>query len=444
MTGFVGFLQTYQLDLMLVLGGVCGTVSFFGLGTPHISRIKKYALFLMSISATILLFADRLAYLYRGDASTTGWWMVRVCNFLVFFLTLVGIHAFNIYLSEMLKTDAKLGHVPRPLKLVEILAALGEMLIIISQFTGLYYTFDAQNTYHRADGFIICYILPLLSLLIQSGVILFYRKALDPHLWWGLLLFTLLPVAASVTQIFYYGVSLSNLTFVGLVVLLRVNEVHNTNRRVLAAKEKEREFLRQDRENMRTMIGETAYALAEAVEAKDEYTHGHSSRVANYSEMIAQRAGMSERDCENIYLVALLHDVGKIGIPGSIINKDTRLSDEEYAIIKTHPVIGNQILQKIRKNPTLSIGAHYHHERYDGKGYPDGLKGEEIPEIARIIAVADAYDAMTSKRSYRDPLPQQVVRGEIAKGIGTQFDPHYARIMLDLIDEDADYQMCET
>ena len=112
-------------------------------------------------------------------------------------------------------------------------------------------------------------------------------------------------------------------------------------------------------------------------------------------------------------------------------------------MIKTHPVIGNQILQKISKNPSLSIGAHYHHERYDGKGYPDGLKGEEIPEIARIIAVADAYDAMTSKRSYRDSLPQNVVREQIVNGIGTQFNPEFARIMLDLIDRDTGYSMRE-
>ena len=115
--------------------------------------------------------------------------------------------------------------------------------------------------------------------------------------------------------------------------------------------------------------------------------------------------------------------------------------DEEFAIIKQHPVLGGEILSKILISPSLSVGAKYHHERYDGKGYPEGLKGEDIPQIARIIAVADAYDAMTSKRSYRDMIPQMYVREELVKGTGTQFDPNYAKIMLHLLDKDEEYKM---
>ena len=135
--------------------------------------------------------------------------------------------------------------------------------------------------------------------------------------------------------------------------------------------------------------------------------------------------------------------MGKIGVPDAIINKDSKLTDDEFAWIKLHPVFGNQILSSIQQSPYLSIGAHYHHERYDGRGYPEGLKGGDIPDIARIIAVADSYDAMTSKRSYRDPLPQQIVREELVKGMGTQFDPEYAKIMLRLIDRDVEYRMRE-
>ena len=130
-----------------------------------------------------------------------------------------------------------------------------------------------------------------------------------------------------------------------------------------------------------------------------------------------------------------MHDVGKIGVPDDIINKPGRLSDEEFAQIKLHPVFGNQILSSIKQSPYLSIGAHYHHERYDGKGYPEGLAGDDIPRIARIIAVADAYDAMTSTRSYRGALDRIRVRDEIEAGIGKQFDAEYATIMLHLIDD---------
>ena len=183
--------------------------------------------------------------------------------------------------------------------------------------------------------------------------------------------------------------------------------------------------------------------LAEAIDAKDTYTNGHSDRVATYSREIAKRYGYSEKAQDDIFMMGLLHDVGKIGVPDEIINKPGKLTDEEFAAIKTHPVIGDRILKKVSEMPKLSIGARWHHERFDGRGYPDGLKGEEILEEARIIAVADAYDAMTSHRSYRDILPQEVVRGEIEKGKGTQFDPVFADIMLQMIDEDTEYEMHE-
>ncbi len=184
-------------------------------------------------------------------------------------------------------------------------------------------------------------------------------------------------------------------------------------------------------------------ALASAIDAKDKYTHGHSARVAEYARKLAKMNGKSEEECDEIYYAALLHDVGKIGISERIITKDGKLTKEEYEEMKKHPLLGAQILQQISEFPYLSIGAFGHHERYDGKGYPQGLKATDIPEAARIIAVADAYDTMTSKRSYRDPIPQQIVREEIVKGTGTQFDPVYARIMLHLIDEDLEYDMQE-
>ena len=184
-------------------------------------------------------------------------------------------------------------------------------------------------------------------------------------------------------------------------------------------------------------------ALAASVDAKDKYTHGHSSRVAAYSREIARRAGFSETEQDNIYMMGLLHDVGKIGIQDAIINKAGRLTDEEFASIKTHPSVGAEILKNISDFPELVIGARWHHERFDGKGYPDGLTGENIPEMARIIAVADTYDAMTSNRSYRGALPQAKVREELERCKGSQFDPCFADIMIRMMDEDTEYQMRE-
>ena len=157
--------------------------------------------------------------------------------------------------------------------------------------------------------------------------------------------------------------------------------------------------------------------------------------------MIAERMGKSEAEQEMIYRAGLLHDVGKIRIPVDIINKPGKLSNEEYDLIKLHSVTGYHILRNISEQNDMAVAAKYHHERYDGKGYPNGLAGEKIPEMARILAVADSYDAMTSNRSYRKGLPQNIVRSEIEKGKGTQFDAGIADIMLQMIDEDKEYTL---
>ena len=202
--------------------------------------------------------------------------------------------------------------------------------------------------------------------------------------------------------------------------------------------------LRKQQQQAKNFFLQTVTALSEAVDAKDRYTSGHSRRVADYSRRIAARMGKSKEEMDEIYYTGLLHDVGKIRIPVEIINKPGKLTDEEYNIIKIHPVTGYHILRSISENNNLAIGAKYHHERFDGKGYPSGLSGKNIPEIARILCVADAYDAMTSNRSYRNALPQEVVRSEIEKGKGTQFDPFIADIMLKMIDEDVNYLMRQT
>lgn len=191
------------------------------------------------------------------------------------------------------------------------------------------------------------------------------------------------------------------------------------------------------------MSDQLVKTLGNSIDAKDRYTNGHSARVAKYSVMLAKELGYKDDQLKQIEYIGMLHDVGKIGIPDTIINKDSGLTDEEYEIMKKHPIIGYEILKEITQIPGIGIGARWHHERIDGKGYPDHLNEDEIPEIARIIGVADAYDAMTSKRSYRDILPQEVVRREIEKGRGTQFDSKIADVMLKLIDSDTQYEMHE-
>ena len=184
-------------------------------------------------------------------------------------------------------------------------------------------------------------------------------------------------------------------------------------------------------------------ALAKAVDAKDHYTSGHSARVAKYSREIARRMGKTEKEQEDIFTMGLLHDIGKIGVSEAIINKNGKLTDEEFAEIKKHPVMGSEILKNVEELPGLAVGARWHHERFDGRGYPDRLEGKNIPEEARIIAVADAYDAMTSNRAYSSVRPQEVVRAEIVQCSGTQFDPDIAKVFLGMIDDDKEYVMHE-
>ena len=227
--------------------------------------------------------------------------------------------------------------------------------------------------------------------------------------------------------------------FVPEVLSLRVRHIVEL---VTLQKNLSYEVEKKTREN-RNLFIHVVKSLADAIDAKDTYTNGHSGRVAEYAKEIARRAGYSVVDQNDIYMMGLLHDVGKIGVPDAVINKPAKLTDEEFALIRNHPVMGAKILENIKEMPKLATGARWHHERYGGGGYPDGLSGTEIPEEARIIAVADAYDAMSSRRSYRDVLPQQTVRYEIEKGRGTQFDPKFADIMLAMISEDKDYNMRE-
>ena len=227
--------------------------------------------------------------------------------------------------------------------------------------------------------------------------------------------------------------------FVPEVLTLRARHIIDLVRlkRNLAA-----EVDRQSRE-IKNLSLHVVKTLAAAIDAKDTYTNGHSERVAKYAREIARLYGYSQEAQDEIYMMGLLHDVGKIGVPDAVINKPGRLTDEEFALIKKHPDQGYRILSQIAEMPRLSAGARWHHERFDGRGYPDGVSGHDIVEEARIIAVADAYDAMTSNRSYRPLLPQSKVREEIVKGRGSQFDPVFADIMLEIIDEDREYKLHE-
>lgn len=179
----------------------------------------------------------------------------------------------------------------------------------------------------------------------------------------------------------------------------------------------------------------TIKSIAHALDAKDQYTHGHSLRVTLYSMALAKKLNLPDNLLEEIETTGLLHDIGKIAIPEKILLKPGKLTDEEFEIIKKHPEFGEHLINGIGKLKLISNWLKYHHERYDGKGYPEGLKGEDIPISSRIIAIADTYDAMTSTRSYRPALSHEEAIGEIQRCAGTQFDPKLAEIFISISEE---------
>lgn len=439
----IGILESVQLDVMLILSGISAATAFFMALTKSLDRERKIFLILTNVCAVLLLYFDRAERLFSGDPGITSYWMVRVSNFIQFSMIYLIIWAFNHYVRDIYVDETGLKSVPVRLKVIDFMVMAGLLLLGISQFTGLYYTFDEFNNYHRSPMFFISMALPCAMLLLQLSVIIQFRRYFRTGLFVSLLLFTTLPLIAGIIQFQYYGLSLINITTGFLANMLYLFALKDMNVTVERARKVELDYLKKESEATKRLFSQTAEALASAIDAKDPYTKGHSSRVAEYSRKIAELAGKDEQECEEVYYAALLHDVGKIGISRSILNKTGKLTDEEYKVIKDHPNIGAQILSSISESPYLSIGAKSHHERYDGKGYPEGLKGEDIPEIARIIAVADAYDAMTSSRSYRGTIPQQLVREEFIKCLGSQFDPVFGKLMLHLIDLDSEFAMKE-
>lgn len=345
--------------------------------------------------------------------------------------------AILLVITEIILRDDK--------KIVKILVVVPEVINILITSTTFFndwcFTISPDNHWHPGDMSHIPQYMPVyyIAILLVAAFVNIRKSKWEFLIILVSSFFILIEMINEKLEI--VPVNLRELTisialiayFIYFTSLHHIDEVDEIN---LAYEENEKR-------NAQELVDQCIETLAYTIDAKDKYTKGHSARVAKYSRMIGGLLGKSEEECRNIYLAGLLHDIGKISIADEIINKPGHLSDEEFAQIKNHPGNGAVILDKLKRIPFIKDGAKYHHERYDGKGYPTGQSGENIPELARIIAVADAYDAMTSYRSYRGVMDQMVVKQEIWKGMGTQFDPMFAKIMISLIDADNKYEMRE-
>lgn len=195
------------------------------------------------------------------------------------------------------------------------------------------------------------------------------------------------------------------------------------------------EKIQKQRDHDIEILNQSIRTFTYFIDAKDRYTRNHSVRVAIYAKEIGRRIGLEEEDLQNLYYGTLLHDVGKIGIPDEILRNEGRLSDAEYEIIKTHPMKGVEMLKHFTAIPDISDCAHYHHERYDGKGYPEGIKGEQIPLFARIATVADAFDVMSLDRMYQKAMGYEDIIAEFKKNSGTQFDPKLVPFIIEMMND---------
>ncbi|MCR4787781.1 MAG: HD domain-containing protein [Lachnospiraceae bacterium] len=428
------FIRDHQMNIMLALCAACATMAIMLFFTRFLPTKRKWILILMELIATFLLFFDRMAYIYSGDVSRKAYILVRVSNFMVFFLTSGIVLGFNMYLCDLLLSEKAVEKLPVRLKTVSIMSLMGMMLVVISQFTGLIYSFDEQNKYFRGPGFLLCYIVPVICPLIQFTVICQYRKSFSRFINIAHALYIFVPIIVGIIQIFTYGLSIVNMSMVLVSISLYVFTYLDINDEVVRMHKIEMEGLKAERKSMRRLFDQTATAFVTAAEYKDPFSKGYSMRVAVVSKRLAKELGKNEEECNEIYYAALLHDVGKVALPDDVIGKTDYLTAEEEEMIKQSPAISEEILSNINEYPYLGEAARYSNERYDGTGYPEGLSGKEIPEAARIIAVAEAYVEMTRKTRTRDPLPSAFVREELIKESEGKYDPEIADIMVKIMD----------
>lgn len=413
-------------------------------------KFQKIALLVLLVDILDIVTAVAISY---GKNVPGG--VNLLLNMLYFMLEAIFVYKFACYVASYVHPmrEKFWGH-----NLCKVICGIYLLWLLINAFTGQIFSFNEEGEYIHGIFYPLVFLIPFFYIVYAAVILIYNHKAFQMKQKVSLAFFIVLNIIGPLVQMMFFPNILLSVFTVTLAVFIMLFSLETPDYQKLMEtmaelerlqKNLKQEVKRQTREaeerrqQVERLSAQIMKTLAHTIDAKDKYTNGHSIRVAEYSKEIARRLGKSEEEQQDIYYMGLLHDIGKIGIQDNIITKTSGLTDEEYTLMKHHPVIGADILKNMSEIPGIDAGARWHHEKYDGTGYPDGLKGEEIPEVARIIGVADAYDAMASKRSYRDVLPQEVVRAEIEQGKGTQFDPVFADKMLEMIDEDKEYQMRE-
>lgn len=381
----------------------------------------------------------------------------QAANFLYYASSFALVFAFKKYVNTYIE-----GKKNKLLAKIERIAdisvnAIFVLILIFNIFFGFIYYFDPVDGYKHGAAYLAVFFPIVYNIIFSVVMLIVYRENYSPWQIGAILAFVILLFTGIALQIFFFENVLLTMTTsaISLYIIYFAIESPNYYQMVKTTRElkqatdelnalkdsleqevdnKTRE-LQDKTEKLGRMTIEIAESLAKTIDAKDHYTIGHSARVAAYSRLIAKAAGKDADYQELIYKAGLLHDIGKIGIPDSILNKPGKLDPTEMEAMRSHSEKGEKILNSVSSVPEFAMIAGSHHERFDGNGYPNKVKGTDIPEMARIVSIADSFDAMTSDRSYRKALPFSMVRQELVNGSGTQFDPTFDEVFLALFDK---------
>ena len=398
------------------------------------------------ISAILLIALDILTVITNDYAQFIPAWGNIILNSMYFFNgAIVGL-LFVYYVIPNALTSRS-SKVRKNFYIIN-LSVLGVYLIslILNGFFGFYFNFDNGSYTHGAAYFFVNAI-AILFVLEGLTLVIIGRKHFKLGQRISTFLFVFVFLASFLLQITAFpNVLLSDFgTALGLLIsffsletpdylnlMSTLDELNELKGSLEIQVQNRTQELDDEKEAYEELTLETLSSLARVIDAKDHYTVGHSFRVAAYAKGMAQRLGFSFNDTEQLYFAGLVHDVGKIGISEAIIAKPGKLTEREFEIIKSHPALGGDILKGIKQFKVFKQVARSHHERYDGNGYPDKLKGEDIPYEARIVTICDTFDAMTSDRSYRKALTDEKALQELRDCSGTQFDPELVKVFIEL------------
>ncbi len=386
------FIRNHQLNIMLCLCASCVTMTVMLFLTKFLSNKRKWILIVMEVVAASLLFFDRLAYIYAGDPSSTGFVMVRVSNFMVFFLTSATVFVFNFYIVDLLLNEGKLTKVPKRLMFAGFVSTIGMMLAIVSAFTDFYYYFDFENVYHRGRGFLVAYIVPVICPLVQNTAIIKHRKSISRYIFFAVTLYIFVPIVTGIIQIFTYGISIVNMSIVLVSVFMYFFSYLDVNAAVQKAHEIEIQSFKNEQKRMKSIFGQAAQAMACVLERGDDAQKGRLERIALMSRALASRAGKSEEDCDKVYYAGYCCDAG----------------EEALACIKAFPHL---------YETAMSVGKDY---------------SEDLPEYSRIVTVAKDYDKMINDTT----IPAFFVRDYFIREAGRKYDPLYAKYAVQLLDSE--------